>query len=280
RATEDRVGVQLRPDQARGRRRDREGCVERVRDPCGRPALHDPAQWRSDQRVRELTGPGVLPGRRSAHGPAAVRQRLHRAAEPQRRRPDGVPQRASAGPVGPVRSGGGAAARDSTAAPPPEPLPPWSSPTIAPARELEICNLKGAPLMSPYKSLRRFWTRRAGLRRQLMVAFVSVLTGIFLVPTAAADKQPAQPGATQGQRVLTWTAGNSVTEYLSAPETAEAGTATIVFSNTQEDGNTTGMSHPLTFDTATPGYNHDVDLNITANPYDDNGGYYEAEVTL
>src|SRR5699024_7967554 len=41
-----------------------------------------------------------------------------------------------------------------------------------------------------------------------------------------------------------------------------------------------GMSHTLTFDTATPGYNHDVDLNITANPYDDNGGYYEAEVTL
>src|SRR5699024_10579798 len=72
----------------------------------------------------------------------------------------------------------------------------------------------------------------------------------------------------------------SVTEYLSAPETAEAGTATIVFSNTREDGNTTGMSHTLTFDTATPGYNHDVDLNITANPYDDNGGYYEAEVTL
>src|SRR5699024_9161744 len=163
----------------------------------------------------------------------------------------------------------------------PGPKPwPGRSPTNAPARELEICNLKGAPLMSPYMSLRRFWPRRAGLRRQLLVAFVSVLTGLFLVPTASADQQPEQPGATQDQQVLTWTAGNSVTEYLSAPETAEAGTATIVFSNTREDGNTTGMSHTLTFDTATPGYNHDVDLNITANPYDDNGGYYEAEVTL
>src|SRR5690606_28152827 len=40
------------------------------------------------------------------------------------------------------------------------------------------------------------------------------------------------------------------------------------------------MTHTLTFDTDTPGYNHDVDLNITANPFDANGGYYEAEIVL
>src|SRR5699024_6736766 len=161
----------------------------------------------------------------------------------------------------------------------PGPKPwPGRSPTNAPARELEICNLKGAPLMSPYMSLRRFWTRRAGLSRQLLVAFVSVLTGLFLVPTASADQQPEQPGATQDQQVLTWTAGNSVTEYLSAPETAEAGNATIVLSNPRWDGYPTDMPLTLASATATPGYNHDVDLNFTANPYDDTGGYYEAEV--
>ena len=40
------------------------------------------------------------------------------------------------------------------------------------------------------------------------------------------------------------------------------------------------MSHTLTFDTTTPGYNHDVSLDILANPFDANGGRHEAEVTL
>ncbi len=40
------------------------------------------------------------------------------------------------------------------------------------------------------------------------------------------------------------------------------------------------MSHTLTFDTSTPGYNHDVSLNILANPFDANNGRHEATVTL
>nr|WP_255371672.1 Ig-like domain repeat protein [Cellulosimicrobium sp. CUA-896] len=40
------------------------------------------------------------------------------------------------------------------------------------------------------------------------------------------------------------------------------------------------MSHTLTFDTSTAGYNHDVDLNILASPFDANGGLHEAEVTF
>ena len=68
--------------------------------------------------------------------------------------------------------------------------------------------------------------------------------------------------------------------YLSAPTTATAGTVTIVFENSEATGNTTGMSHTLTFDTTSSGYNHDVDLNIVASPFDDSGGRHEAQVTL
>ncbi|WP_413452493.1 hypothetical protein AA0Y32_10490 [Georgenia phoenicis] len=112
--------------------------------------------------------------------------------------------------------------------------------------------------------------RRPGVLRRVVVALLAALTGLTLVPSAA--------GA--ADQTLTWTAGNSVTEYLTFPETAVAGTATIIFENSRATGNTTGMPHTLTFDTSTPGYNHDVDLNIVANPFDANGGYYEAEVTL
>ncbi|MFC3537403.1 OmpL47-type beta-barrel domain-containing protein [Couchioplanes caeruleus subsp. azureus] len=40
------------------------------------------------------------------------------------------------------------------------------------------------------------------------------------------------------------------------------------------------MPHTLTFDTTTPGYNHDVTLNILAGPFDTNNGRHEATVTL
>src|SRR5690625_45068 len=109
------------------------------------------------------------------------------------------------------------------------------------------------------------------LLRRVVVALLGVLTGLSFLPTAA---------VAQEQQVLTWTAGNSVTDYLTFPETAVAGPATIIFDNSQAAGNTTGMPHTLTFDTTTPGYNHDVDLDIYANPFDANGGYYEAEATF
>ena len=111
---------------------------------------------------------------------------------------------------------------------------------------------------------------RRGVLRRIVVALLAALTGLTLVPSTA----------TAQDQVLTWTAGNSVTAYLSAPETAVAGTALVIFDNSVAAGNTTGMPHTLTFDTSSPGYNHDVDLNITANPFDGNGGYYEAEITL
>ncbi|MBD8063309.1 OmpL47-type beta-barrel domain-containing protein [Oceanitalea stevensii] len=124
--------------------------------------------------------------------------------------------------------------------------------------------------MSQLASPPRPQTRRRDVLRRVVVALLAALTGLSLVPTTA--------GA--ADQTLTWTAGNSVTAYLTAPETAVAGTATIIFENSRATGNTTGMPHTLTFDTSTPGYNHDVDLNIVANPFDANGGYYEAEVTL
>ncbi|MCK0116106.1 plastocyanin/azurin family copper-binding protein [Isoptericola sp. S6320L] len=94
---------------------------------------------------------------------------------------------------------------------------------------------------------------------------------------AAADAPSAEAAAEQ---TLTWTAGNSISDYLTFPTTATAGPATIVFENSQDTGNTIGMSHTLTFDTTTEGYNHDLDLDILASPFDANGGLYEVEVDL
>ncbi|GDY58744.1 hypothetical protein SVIO_093670 [Streptomyces violaceusniger] len=82
------------------------------------------------------------------------------------------------------------------------------------------------------------------------------------------------------QQTLTWTAGDDITKYSSAPTTAVAGKATIVFENSTATGNTMGMPHTLTFDVSDPEYNNDVPLNILANPSDDSGGKHTAEVTL
>nr|WP_307873007.1 plastocyanin/azurin family copper-binding protein [Actinoplanes ovalisporus] len=81
-------------------------------------------------------------------------------------------------------------------------------------------------------------------------------------------------------QTLTWTADDGITAYKSAPTSASAGETTIVFENSAATGNTTGMPHTLTFDTSTEGYNHDVNLNILANPFDANNGRHEATVTL
>ncbi|MEV6442638.1 copper-binding protein [Amycolatopsis sp. NPDC051716] len=101
----------------------------------------------------------------------------------------------------------------------------------------------------------------------LLTAFLAVLG--LATPAAAAPVQ-----------TLTWTANNSTTEYASAPTGALPGETTVVFENSEATGNTTGMSHTLTFDTSTPGYNHDVSLNILANPFDPANGRHEAVVTL
>ncbi|MFJ5916234.1 OmpL47-type beta-barrel domain-containing protein [Streptomyces ardesiacus] len=114
--------------------------------------------------------------------------------------------------------------------------------------------------------------------------WAALLAGLLMVlglqATSASGQPAAAPVAAAADQVLTWTAGDDITKYTSAPETAVAGPATIVFENSEATGNTTGMPHTLTFMTSDPEYNQDVQLNILANPNDDQGGKHTAEVTL
>ncbi|MFH8656041.1 OmpL47-type beta-barrel domain-containing protein [Streptomyces afghaniensis] len=100
------------------------------------------------------------------------------------------------------------------------------------------------------------------------------MLGVQAMPAAGGAQAPA------AEQVLTWTAGNDIDKYLSAPKTAVAGSATIVFENSVATGNTTGMPHTLTFVTSDPEFNNDVQLNILANPNDAQGGKHTAQVTL
>ncbi|MBD0841294.1 OmpL47-type beta-barrel domain-containing protein [Streptomyces sp. TRM68416] len=118
-------------------------------------------------------------------------------------------------------------------------------------------------------------TRQRRVSTGLLAAVLLVL-GVLSVPSTA---RPEEPRAAAAQ-VLTWTADDDITKYASAPATAVAGPATIVFENSAATGNTTGMPHTLTFATSDPEFNSDVQLNILASPNDDQGGRYTAEVTL
>ncbi len=115
---------------------------------------------------------------------------------------------------------------------------------------------------------------RVASQHALVIVLAALLTAVPFVASA----EPAPPRA--AAQMLTWTADDGITRYRSAPTQAEAGATTIVFENSAATGNTTGMPHTLTFDTTTPGYNHDVDLNILAGPFDPNGGRHQATVTL
>jgi plastocyanin len=139
---------------------------------------------------------------------------------------------------------------------------------------------------------------RQRLSRLLAGAAVSALVALPLAATGAGAVEHHDDGVTSwsapevaaqttdqatnqaAEQVLTWTANASVSEYASAPATATAGATTVVFENSTATGNNIGMSHTLTFDTSTPGYNHDVTLDILANPLDNNGGRYQADVVL
>lgn len=127
--------------------------------------------------------------------------------------------------------------------------------------------------------------------KRLLVAVAALTLAPVLVSPASASPTPGgRPGsphlgrpaveAVVQAQTLTWTADGDITRYKSAPTTAVAGVTTIVFENSEATGNTIAMSHTLTFDTSTPGYNTDVDLNILANPFDANGGRHTATVTL
>ncbi|RNG39109.1 OmpL47-type beta-barrel domain-containing protein [Streptomyces botrytidirepellens] len=113
----------------------------------------------------------------------------------------------------------------------------------------------------------------------LLAALLMVLglTSGLSTATAAYGKDTGKRAA---QQTLTWTAGDDITKYVSAPTTAVAGKTTIVFENSTATGNTMGMPHTLTFDVSDPEYNNDVPLNILANPADDSGGKHSVEVTL
>ncbi|MBB4904399.1 OmpL47-type beta-barrel domain-containing protein [Actinophytocola algeriensis] len=111
-------------------------------------------------------------------------------------------------------------------------------------------------------------------------AAVAVLGLVALPASASRAAEPPPVTAAAAAQTLTWTADENQNAYTSAPTTAVAGETTIIFENSEATGNEVGMSHTLTFDTSTPGYNHDVSLNITANPFDANNGRHEATVTL
>ncbi|QNS08549.1 OmpL47-type beta-barrel domain-containing protein [Streptomyces xanthii] len=119
-------------------------------------------------------------------------------------------------------------------------------------------------------------------RRRLWTALLAaLLMCLGLVgTTSTAYGRPDDTRQAAAEQVLTWTAGDDITKYGSAPTTAVAGKATIVFENSAATGNTTGMPHTLTFDVSDPEYNNDVPLNILANPNDDQGGKHSVEVTL
>lgn len=114
----------------------------------------------------------------------------------------------------------------------------------------------------------------------MWAALLAALLMTLGLQTASAADGTGATGARAADQVLTWTAGNDIDRYLSAPATAVAGSATIVFENSVATGNTTGMPHTLTFMTSDPEFNSDVQLNILANPGDAQGGRHTAEVTL
>ncbi|MET7421229.1 copper-binding protein [Dactylosporangium sp. NPDC005555] len=107
------------------------------------------------------------------------------------------------------------------------------------------------------------------IRRALLA--LALLAAVLVAPPSTAFA---------ADQVLTWTTSGAITGYRTAPTQAVAGAATIVFENSEATGNTTGMPHTLTFDSSTPGYNHDVAVNILANPFDANNGRHEMSVTL
>lgn len=131
-------------------------------------------------------------------------------------------------------------------------------------------------------------TRPAGVRARRWTSLLATVCLAALTlsaqPAARADSsggsgREAAPEPRQAQE-LVWTADDDIDSYESAPTTAVAGEATIVFENSAATGNTTGMSHTLTFDTSNPDYNNDVAVNILASPNDSNGGRHETTVTL
>ncbi|MCM2410424.1 OmpL47-type beta-barrel domain-containing protein [Streptomyces sp. RKAG290] len=122
--------------------------------------------------------------------------------------------------------------------------------------------------------------RRRSRPARLWLALLGSLLMVLGLTSTAAYGRTSTPVDAAADQVLNWTAGNPIDHYLSAPKTAVAGKATIVFENSEATGNTSGMPHTLTFSVSDPEFNNDVPLNLLANPGDAKGGKQTAEVTL
>ncbi|MFB7918807.1 OmpL47-type beta-barrel domain-containing protein [Streptomyces sp. NPDC056061] len=127
---------------------------------------------------------------------------------------------------------------------------------------------------------RSIFSRRRSRPVRLWLALLGAFLMVLGLTSTAAYGRTADASADAAEQVLTWTAGDPIDRYLSAPRTAVAGRTTIVFENSEATGNTTGMPHTLTFSVSDPEFNDDVTLNILANPGDDQGGRHTVEVTL
>lgn len=127
---------------------------------------------------------------------------------------------------------------------------------------------------------RSIFFRRRSRPARLWLALLGAFLMVLGLTSTAAYGRTATPVDAAADQVLTWTAGNPIDHYLSAPKTAVAGKATLVFENSEGTGNTSGMPHTLTFSVSDPEFNNDVPLNLLANPGDDQGGKQTAEVTL
>ncbi|MFI8006309.1 OmpL47-type beta-barrel domain-containing protein [Streptomyces sp. NPDC086010] len=121
--------------------------------------------------------------------------------------------------------------------------------------------------------------QRYGPAHWWLALFGSFLMVLGLASTAAYGREDDRASAAADQ-VLTWTAGDPIDRYLSAPKTAVAGAATLVFENSAATGNTTGMPHTLTFSVSDVEFNDDVAVNILANPSDAEGGKHSVQVNL
>lgn len=130
------------------------------------------------------------------------------------------------------------------------------------------------------RALRKALRSPATFGRMALVILAVALPTVWLSGVGAAAQDQGQRAGLAAEQTLVWTADNSYTEYKSAPTTATAGPVTIVFETNASTGNTYGMTHTLTFDDDSPGYNHDVDVNIMASPFDTSGGRHEVQVTL
>ncbi|MFV2021921.1 hypothetical protein ACFHVL_25840, partial [Micromonospora sp. LOL_023] len=123
-------------------------------------------------------------------------------------------------------------------------------------------------------------TRRSRAATALAATAAILFSSTLGAVPVSARPTDGSPPAQRDNQVLTWTAGNDVSSYTSAPATAVAGPTTLVFENSAATGNTTGMQHTLTFETGDPTYNRDIDVNILADPFDANGGRWSREVVL